>query len=108
MIQYWHGEGRMELETLWWSRFSPPAGLWEGRHLPLSHRSEVGELNLPPGLNSPPVPQSLGDLAQWDGGREHRLPRDLERKARGREGRVYGKSRGRTRGQSKLRWSQER
>ena len=74
----------------------------------MSHRSEVGELNLPPGLNSPPAPQSLGDLAQWDGGREHRLPRDLERKARGREGGVYGKSRGRTRGQSKLRWSQER
>ena len=96
----------MELETLWWSRFSPPAGLWEGRHLPLSHRSEVRELNLPPGLHSPPAPQSLGDLAQWDGGGEHRLPRDLERKARGREG--ESKSQGRTRGQSKLRWSQER
>lgn len=83
-------------------------GSGKGDILPLSHRSQVGELNLPPDLHSPPAPSLWETWHSGMGEREHKLPRGLERKAHGRKVGVYGKSQGRTRGQSKLKWSQER
>lgn len=87
VVRFWHGEGSTELETLWWSSVFPALlGSGKGRHLPLSHRSQVGELNLPPGLHSPPAP-SLWET--WHSGMgkgstsSQKGPR--ERKAHGRK-----------------------